>query len=85
MTRKSNRVDLFLNSMTIGSGAYLGISIISFLQSLFGLIIGYFIVMRARKMKKDNPKSQTAKLLEVIGILIMFGPFAAYMTFSESE
>ena len=83
--KKSGRMNAFWNAVTFGSGTILGISAVTFVQSLIGLVIGYFIVMHARNMKKEDPESTNAKLLELIGMLIMFGPIAAFITFTHDD
>ena len=84
MTKKSKgRGSLFLNAMTIGGGTYLGIAIVDVITSLIGLVIGYFIVKHARGLKKKDPKSDFANILEIIGFFIMFGPIAAFIAFNN--
>tara|TARA_Y100000816_G_scaffold288532_1_gene273268 strand:- start:1071 stop:1319 length:249 start_codon:yes stop_codon:yes gene_type:complete len=79
------RTNVFLDAAAFGGGTILGISVISFIQSLLGLVIGYYIYQHAVRLEKENPDSSTAGLLKLIGILFMFGPFIAASVFLNEE
>jgi hypothetical protein len=84
MTKKG-RKDMFLDFAAMGGGTIFGIAMVELLTGLIGLVIGYFIVQYARSMKETNPESSLAGLLELVGIFIMFGPFATFLFFTNME